>query len=407
MKTNFLDIDPQLCTFCGTCVSVCPTNSLIINKEKVELKGDCVNCGKCYAVCPGIEVNFFKLINPKNEKTISDIHLGNFIEIHSAHSLNPVIRNQSSSGGVVTSLLIYLLDTNQIDGAILVGMNSEKKWLSKIIVARSDHDIIAAIGSKYCLVPLNSILWDVINDGKKYALVGLPCHIHGIRKMQYQNLIPSSCIKYTIGLFCGLNMSIDATEDIIKKLKIKNENVVKLEYRGGLFPGGLTIKTLNRIYQFHKSLYKVLNLLYVPKRCLMCCDLTNELCDISIGDIWSPVFQKDSSVIIRSKDGQNVYYNAMRKGYIDSTVIDKSIINKSHKHLIFYKSISVWSRMKFFSKNPSYNHHAMNTKITGFSFFFNVMILSIHSLKPVYKLIPINIVIIFSNLLHNCIHRMK
>ncbi len=47
-----ITIDTSVCDVCGTCISVCPENSLSILK-KLEIDPDtCVSCGKCVAVCP-------------------------------------------------------------------------------------------------------------------------------------------------------------------------------------------------------------------------------------------------------------------------------------------------------------------------------------------------------------------
>ena len=46
-------IDAELCTGCGLCVSVCPTDTLSIEDEKCVVTGDeSLNCGHCAAVCP-------------------------------------------------------------------------------------------------------------------------------------------------------------------------------------------------------------------------------------------------------------------------------------------------------------------------------------------------------------------
>ena len=49
-------IDTDLCTRCGTCIGVCPTQTLAYHKNGiVDTKKQCIKCGKCSAVCPGKE----------------------------------------------------------------------------------------------------------------------------------------------------------------------------------------------------------------------------------------------------------------------------------------------------------------------------------------------------------------
>ena len=53
MENNAIEIDRDLCTGCGFCVSVCPTGTLSISDGKAAVSGDMsISCGHCEAVCP-------------------------------------------------------------------------------------------------------------------------------------------------------------------------------------------------------------------------------------------------------------------------------------------------------------------------------------------------------------------
>lgn len=49
-------IDPELCTVCGLCVSICPSGTLRLGDDGVRVDPDtdfgCVACGQCMAICP-------------------------------------------------------------------------------------------------------------------------------------------------------------------------------------------------------------------------------------------------------------------------------------------------------------------------------------------------------------------
>ena len=54
-------VDPEICTGCGTCVEVCPTDTLVQVDDLTEARGEhCLGCEHCAAVCPvdALEVTF-------------------------------------------------------------------------------------------------------------------------------------------------------------------------------------------------------------------------------------------------------------------------------------------------------------------------------------------------------------
>jgi ferredoxin len=47
-----LIVDDSVCDECGTCISVCPTNALLLT-ENLEIDGErCTQCGICVSICP-------------------------------------------------------------------------------------------------------------------------------------------------------------------------------------------------------------------------------------------------------------------------------------------------------------------------------------------------------------------
>jgi len=394
---NFLDIDSELCTFCGTCVGICPNNALVPSNERILLQGECNSCGLCYSVCPGREVNFLTLNKHIFNESNPDIYFGHYQSMYAAHSKDSEIRSNASSGGVVTSLLCYLLDAGHIDGAVVVGNNPEKAWDCSIQVARTREEIIEASQSKYTLVPLNAVLKEIDKVEGNFAFVGLPCHIHGIRKSQARHLKAACKIKYCIGLYCGFNMHKEATDDLIRKLGIKKEEIRSLQYRGGGHPGGFLVKTQDSEKFLDKSYYNIYNPLYVPDRCLLCTDLTNELADVSVGDIWLKEYSDGwSSVITRSAAGHEGFMEALENGYIAAERIDKEDLIKSHSHLLKHKKKNVKIRLQFNNIKPDYGEPSPGlTKIEyveGVANFLLFRGLKIKWVRKAIQLLPLNVI---------------
>jgi len=225
-----------LCTGCGTCSTICPTNSIEIIKD--ELKGVyipkineklCTQCELCLKVCPGYAVDFYTLNQHIFSKQPNDIWLGNYLSLYIGQAADYEIRYNASSGGVITALLIFALREGIIDGALVTTMSKSNPLEPEIIIARSKKEIISAMGSKYCPVPLNVGLRNILENDGKFAVVGLPCHIHGIRKFEIINKILRNKIVLHLGLMCCNNSTFLGTEYYLGKKGIKIDEIKSLK----------------------------------------------------------------------------------------------------------------------------------------------------------------------------------
>jgi ferredoxin len=53
VQKNFPKVNEALCTGCETCLSICPTNAIVMENGKARiLEAACRNCRKCVRVCP-------------------------------------------------------------------------------------------------------------------------------------------------------------------------------------------------------------------------------------------------------------------------------------------------------------------------------------------------------------------
>lgn len=334
---RFESIDRDLCNYCGTCVFVCPVKAIGLGKEKAELVGHCISCGRCFNSCPGISVPL-KSLSQEFVGKYNDPELGHHRRIMIARSKDRDVLGSAASGGFVTSLLVYMLEKRMVDKVLLVGMDEKEPWRFKVRVVSKKQELLDCRGSKYSLVPLNSAL----EKRGRIAVVGLPCHIHGIRLLQRNGEIGRDA--FLIGLFCGFNMSIKATEFLLKKCGIKKSEVKRLEYRGGGWPGGFHVKSPGKDIFLPKSIYNFLSPAFVPDRCLACPDLTSELADISVGDCWIEGKERFSTVIVRTSKAEKVL--KLASGSFHTEEISRDDLLKTHGHLIRYKKRGIALRMK-------------------------------------------------------------
>jgi coenzyme F420 hydrogenase subunit beta len=244
---------------------------------------------------------------------------------------DPDIRQSSASGGLTTALLLYALDQKKIDGAIVAAMSPEKPWRTKPVLARTRQEVIEAARSKYTLCP-NNIALREIGKMDRVAVVGLPCHIHGIRKLQSHKALSrlASRIVFTLGLLCGSNRHHEATEHLIQEYSDVNlGEVERFEYRGGINAQEIKIFTRDKKeLTVPATEWRVISQSMTKDRCRMCCDYSAEVADLSLGDICDPRSSTKripnwNSLIVRTGKGQRLIEEARGAGIIETSPLEE------------------------------------------------------------------------------------
>jgi coenzyme F420 hydrogenase subunit beta len=342
-KTIWKVVENSLCTGCGTCVGICPLDAIemeIEHKKGIYIpqldEEECNQCGLCFDVCPGHSVDFRKLNQEIFGKEPEDVLLGNYINCYAGHATDYDIRYNSASGGLVTALLIYALEQGMIDGALVTRMKKDNPLEPEPFIARTKDEIIEAAKSKYCPVPANIDLREILHTEGKYAVVGLPCHIQGVRKAELINKKLKQRIVLHFGLLCSSNRTFLATEYMLRKAGINPQEVARFDYRGqgnlGQFVA--TLRNGKRYsLPFLEYYVKLLRSFFIPTRCTLCSDHSCELADISFGDIGFPEFQHDSigisSIISRSEVGDRFLKQATSAGIIELSNISRDRLVES------------------------------------------------------------------------------
>lgn len=355
-------LDNDLCTGCGTCAGICPNNAIEMRIfDGVYLPfvdtSRCKRCGACIKVCPGISLDFYRLNRSVFGKIPQSIMLGNLIGCYAGYSTDNEIRWNASSGGLVTAFLIFLLEEGIINGALVTRMGLRNPLEPEVILATTKEEIKSASQSKYCPVAVNVGIRKILNKDGKFAVVGLPCHIHGIRMAEMINRELKEKVILHLGLFCGHGVNFLGTEFVLKKMSIDKSDVKKLDYRRRESPGIMSIglKDNNvKIISHSKFWYWLFSnfSFFSPIRCTLCADATSEFADISFGSAWLPEFEncKYSLCISRTELGEELLQDAGEKNRICIKKIDSKEIIRAEKGIISFTKKSLRARFRIFRK---------------------------------------------------------
>jgi len=310
-----------ICCSCGVCKSVCAKNAISFkygierNTPMVDAKA-CVSCGLCYDVCPGKGVSLIqqsKLLYSEQADVNYNKYCGYYVGTYIAHSNNEDIRYHSSSGGVVTQFLLYLIRNRIIDGALVVRYRSDNPLEPEPFIATTEEEILSSRGSKYLVLSYDKVLVDLENFEGRVVVVGLPCQIQGIRMLsEKKKRIREKIIGY-FAIYCSLTKTKHSMDYYLWRYGMNRNDIGRFSFRDDGCLGYMKVEdksgNLIKKVKYEKYWHGTHNF-FVNSRCALCIDHFGELADISFGDIHCEPYLHDtvgiSSIVTRNKGWDNL-----------------------------------------------------------------------------------------------------
>ena len=346
--------DKGICQMCGGCVSFCSSADYKVidfidpNLPPQFIHEDkCLECGICYHICPQTHV----LVSDLNNQYNYVEPIGDFFGIFSCQALDEDLLRNGTDGGVVSALLLFLIERRLVDGAIVsrkVGPFSRDS-----MIAKTKDDLVAAQGSILDVAPQVTEIANYTTYSptisalnrykfKKLAIVGTPCQLYTMRCMQNLGVTPSQNIEICLGLFCYENFSFQQfkKEKFESDFNIKFEDIKKVNIKEDLF---FTLKD-DKIVHIPFSEIKE----YMRQACNACDDFSNIYADISFGGLGSP--EKYTTVIPRTQKGIDLFSKAVEAEYIRVLELDK-VEKAKRKELIIKFSQQKKARRQDFIQN--------------------------------------------------------
>lgn len=359
----------SLCTGCGICEGACPSHAIrmvvkngrFVPQVLASLCKNNMGCHHCYDACAGWGINLMQIVkdNLTFVETKHDDYVGNYISCFTGHSTDEDIRYHSASGGMVSQMLIWLLEKGYIQGAVVTKFDSDNELLVKSFVATSKEEILAAKSSKYSPVTLNTAIREVKKREGKFVIVGVPCHIQGFRKYEQLDKRFKEKILGYFGIYCSCGRTFYLTEYVFRERDIDKSRLTYFAYRdegclGSMVarqrPTDIRIAHSNfdtclcneeEVYKDrYQNYYHPLRTFFVPQRCHFCIDHYAELADVSFGDIHVAPYTEDkigiNSWVIRNEKFRELFEEAKRDRVIIMDDLDVKVLKASQK-VAFHK----------------------------------------------------------------------
>ncbi|MFZ2070888.1 MAG: Coenzyme F420 hydrogenase/dehydrogenase, beta subunit C-terminal domain [Halobacteriota archaeon] len=287
-------IDTKICSRCLTCAAVCPGGEWEIVGDKVDFpdyETRCLDCGACVRVCPRF------VYEPLSG-------MGSSIEFIAGRSK----RFAGQDGAMVTELIVSAMELGLIDRGLFVGR--DENWATEIFHVREPEQLASSTlgGTKYTFADVLPELKKAVRFTKRgVGVIGTPCIVSGVRRLQREYPLFREKVKLVVGLFCTENFHYSDISRYLQEKGVDFSKLVKTDITKGKFIATMTDSEVNFKV---KVLEEIL-----PSGCHVCCDFTAVEADVSVGSVGSaPGF---STISVREANAKRVIEFIREKGYAD------------------------------------------------------------------------------------------
>lgn len=291
------------CALCGACLDWCPYLANI--EDHLVLRFDCnVPDGRCYSVCPRTFADWQAISEKYLPDTPQNLAIGPYLKAYKVKAIKGV--NGQQDGGTVSYLVKTIMEDEWAQTVLLTGADDHvtpEPFLSSEV-----DDIQKAAGSRFLASPgMRKIIEAQNNKVQKLAVVGRPCQIQALRKLDYNRPPEKPPMElFSIGLFCMWSLGWDF-KDYLQK-EFPGEEILRL----AIPQHGFEVTTDKGVHELPIDSVKQFN----KPGCNYCLDMTSELADISVGAFEAQAGW--NTVIVRTQKGQELFDKAIAKGYLSA-----------------------------------------------------------------------------------------
>ncbi|MHB1518707.1 MAG: Coenzyme F420 hydrogenase/dehydrogenase, beta subunit C-terminal domain [Acidimicrobiales bacterium] len=316
-----------LCTGCAACIVACPYDVLSYDDTggryrpfHIDADGGpetCTHgikgCTMCTRACPR-----FRLWEPEiethlfgRERTVEEV-AGVCSDTLLVRATDPEVRHQGQDGGLVSALLIWALEHDVIDAALVSILEGDgTTWKAVPGVATSRAEVLAAAGSRYTY-SANTLAYPKALEGgaERIALVGMGCQASAppIMKARKAGKIARR-MSLTIGLMCSKTFDDAIFPELFEaRYGIDRAEIEKMNIKG-------VFQIWTRDGAYHEIPLKEAHA-WTREGCTSCPDFAAEHADIATGGIGA--FDDWTLTIIRTQQGREILDGMIADGTVET-----------------------------------------------------------------------------------------
>lgn len=352
-------VEDGLCQGCGACVAALgqgrlqmdmgPSGYLRPRRVGPVAANEDDLIGK---VCSG-----FNLEQASDTGNYHDVW-GPTVSVQTGHATDPEVRFRGSSGGVISALALYLLESRLVDFVIQTRADPANPLGNVTDISPDRAGVLEAAGSRYAPSTPLADLEQHLATGKKLAFIGRPCDVAALRALARIDPRIDRQVPVMMSFFCAGVPSRRGAVEVLKALGVEEADLQAFAYRGRGWPGltrAVRKDGSEASMDYNSSWGTILNR-HLQFRCKICPDGTGEFADVVCADAW---FGKDgypdfaeaegrSLVLARTVGGRALLDAAASAGKVVledldvSTIRDMQPYQYDRKHAVLARLGALW-----------------------------------------------------------------
>ncbi len=306
-----------LCTGCSACVVVCPYDVLGYDDAggrykpfHVEADGGAESCTHgvkgctlCTRACPRFrtwepEIDQHLFGRERTEDEVSGVA----VDVVLARATDPEVRAVGQDGGFVSALLVFALEHDLIDAALVSALEGDgSTWKAVPAVARTRAELLATAGSRYTYSANPMAYGEAIEGGaERIALVGMGCQASAPPVMAARKAGKvARRFALSIGLMCSKTFDDAIFPELFEaRYGLKRQEIVKMNIKG-------VFQVWMRDGAYHEVPLKEAHA-FTREGCTACPDFAAEHADISTGGIGA--FNDWTLTLVRTERGRELFH---------------------------------------------------------------------------------------------------
>jgi coenzyme F420 hydrogenase subunit beta len=349
----------NLCTGCGACAGLFP-DAIRMVEHPVHGRRPVVSATpegraaarKAAPLCAGLGADFRAL--PRRDAT--DRAWGPVLAVWQGHAADPEIRHRGSSGGAVTALALFALQSGLARGVAHIAARADDPRRNAAVISRSRTDLLRGAGSRYAQASPAEALGQIAAGDDPVALVGKPCDVATVARAATADPALAAKLPLTIAIFCAGAPNLRATDRLLARLGMpEGATPTALRYRGEGWPGLMQARWRDAAGVEGESQGITYaqgwgEILQADRRwrCRICTDHTGAFADIAVGDPWHEAPRGEaeagrSLIVARSPRGLRLIEAAIAAGVLVAVPEGREAIGRAQPNLVAAQG-AVWGR---------------------------------------------------------------